>query len=192
MENSKQAKKENSDKKIGKLKLVALYLAIVGVLLYLVYVVYSIINTFPQYVPITNADTLLQIWITANGVILGFVGIIFAQLFSSTMDQQNTVYQRMLETNKEQREELKKIRDYLDNRRFALSMFTVLSLGFLTYSILLSMQAIATNSKYSATDVYAVQGFMFYPLVFSILGIAVMIIALTLPLKPPLEEALER
>jgi uncharacterized membrane protein len=193
MENSKKEKKKRlSDKTRRILKLVVLYLAIVGGLLYLVYVVFSIIKTFPEYVPITNADTLLQIWITANGVILGFVGIIFAQLFSSTMDQQNTVYQRMLENKKKQREELKKIRDYLDNRRFALSMLTVLSLGFLTYSILLSMQAIATNSKFSATDVYAVQGFMFYPLVFSVLGIAVMIIALTLPLKPPLEEALER
>jgi len=189
--NNKEKKRKLSNKTRRVLKLVALYLAIVGFLLYLVFIVFTIIDTFPDYVPITNADSLLQIWITANGVLMGFVGIIFAQLLSSTMDQQNTVYHRILETERNQREELKKISDYLDTRRFSLSMLTVFSLGFFAYSILLSMQAIAKNSSLAPTDVYAVQGFMFYPLMLSVLGITVMIIALTLPLKPPSEESLE-
>jgi amino acid transporter len=192
--NNKEKKKKLSDKTIRVLKLVALYLAIVGVLFFLVFMVFSIISTFPDYVPITNADSLLQIWITTNGVIMGFVGIIFAQLISSTMDQQNTLYQRILEeelSNKHRTKQLKKKLNYLDNRKFALSMFTVVSLGLLAYSILLSMQAIAKNSQYLETDVYAVQGFMFNPLLFTVLGITAMIVALTLPSKPPLEEALQ-
>ena len=43
------------------------------VLLFIVFVVLSIIKLFPDYVPITNADNLLQIWITTNGVLMGFV-----------------------------------------------------------------------------------------------------------------------
>jgi amino acid transporter len=181
-------------KKIVILKGIARYLSIVAIIVFILIVVISIITTFPDYVPISNADNLLQIWITANGVLMGFAGIIFAQLISSTMDQQNTLYERILEeelSNKHHTKELKKRLNDLDTRRIVLSIDTAFTLIFLAYSILLSMQAIARNSLLSPTDVYAVAGFMSGPLYYSVIGIALLILALVLPLKPPLEEALE-
>ena len=152
----------------------------------------TVIRTFPDFVPISNADNLLQIWITTNGVLMGFVGIIFAQLISSTMDQQNTVYQRILEEELHNRchsEQLKKRLNFLDNRRIALSLFTATTLILLAYSILLSMQGLAKNSLLKPTDTFAVSGFMLGPLLSSVLGIGLLIITLVLPLKPPLEES---
>ena len=155
----------------------------------------SIIQIFPDYVPISNADNLLQIWITTNGVIMGFAGIIFAQLISSTMDQQNTLYQRILEeelTNRYHTEQLKNRLCYLGARRNALVLCTTGTLPLIAYSILLSMQGLAKNSLLSPTDTYAVNGFMFGPLLSSVCGIGLLIIALVLPLKPPLDAASNR
>lgn len=189
METEKKEKKKKP-KTSEILKLLSLYFAIIAVVTFLVFVVLSIIRTFPDYVPISNADNLLQIWITVNGVLMGFGGIIFAQLISSTMDQQNVLYQHILEeTGKDHKAELRKILNYLDLRRILLSLITVFTLSSLAYSILLSMQGIAKNSLLIPTDVYAVNGFMSGPLFYSVLGITFLIIALILPLKPPLEDS---
>ena len=193
MENNKVPEKEKPrSKKVRILKWIAHYISIVAVLLFIVFVTFSIIRTFPDYVPISNADNLLQIWITANGVLMGFAGIIFAQLISSTMDQQNTLYQCILEeelSNKHRTKQLKKKLNYLDDRRLALIICTASTLMLLAYSILLSMQGIAKNSLLKPTDTYAVNGFMFGPLLSSVCGMGLLIIALVLPLKPPLEDS---
>lgn len=191
MENKKVLeKKKSQSKKTSSIKWLGYYGSIVAVLLFIVFVAITIINTFPNYVPISNADNLLQIWITTNGVLMGFMGIIFAQLISSTMDQQNTLYQRILEEELQDRhyfEQLKKRLTFLDYRRISLSISTAATLLLLAYSILLSMQGLAKNSLLKPTDTYAVNGFMFGPLLFSVLGIGLLIITLVLPLKPPVE-----
>jgi hypothetical protein len=191
--NKNEPKKRKSQSKNTKLiKWLGYYGSIVAVLLFIVFVAITIISTFPDYVPISNADNLLQIWITTNGVLMGFIGIIFAQLISSTMDQQNTVYQRILEEelkNKHHLEQLKKRLNFLDYRRIALSICTASTLILLAYSILLSMQGLAKNSLLKPTDTYAVNGFMFGPLLYSVLGIGLLIITLVLPSKPPIEES---
>jgi hypothetical protein len=48
---------------------------------------------------ISTGDSLLLNLITTDGVLLAFVGVVFAQLLSSTSDQQNILYQRILEIN---------------------------------------------------------------------------------------------
>jgi membrane-associated HD superfamily phosphohydrolase len=169
------------------------YGSIVLVLIFIFFVAITIIRTFPDYVPIANADDLLQIWITTNGVLMGFVGIICAQLISATMDQQNTLYAKILDEeihNINHMEQLKKRMTFLDNRRLALSLCTAGTLGLLAYSILLSMQGLARDALLKPTDTYSVTGFMFGPLLWSVLGIGLLIITLVLPLKPPLEEPL--
>ena len=121
---------------------------------------------------------------------MGFVGIIFAQLLSSTMDLQNTLFQRILESehHSKNREELLKRRiKFLDNRKIALSACTAFSLIFIAYSILLSMQGLAKNSLLSSTDTFAVTGFMFVPLLSSVIGMGFLIIAFLLPSTPPLQ-----
>lgn len=170
------------------LRAFAYYGIALAIIIFVLFVAWSIIRTFPDYVPISNADNLLQIWITANGVLLGFVGIIFAQLLSSTMDQQNVLYQRILnKTETAYTKELKKILDYLDRRRLVLSITAASTLMLFAYSILLSMEGIARNSLLEPTDVYAVNGFMSGPLLYSLIGITVLTMSLVLPLKPPTE-----
>lgn len=186
--------KEKSTKRARTLKWFGYYGSTVAVLLFIVFVALTIIRTFPDYVPIANADNLLQIWITTNGVLMGFVGIICAQLISSTMDQQNTLYAKILDeeiNNIHHMEQLKKRLTFLDNRRIALSICTAGTLLLLAYSILLSMQGLARDSLMKSTDTYAVSGFMFGPLLWSVLGIGLLVITLVLPLKPPLEEPLK-
>ncbi len=76
MENNKGPEKEKPRrKKVIILKWIVHYVSIVAVVLFIVFVTLSIILTFPDYVPISNADNLLQIWITANGVLMGFHGL---------------------------------------------------------------------------------------------------------------------
>jgi hypothetical protein len=194
MSERNQTKNESSAPNISKRNRLQgwIYYGIsVAIMVFVVFVTFSIIRTFPDYVPISNADNLLQIWITTNGVLMGFVGIIFAQLLSSIMDQQNTLYQHMLEeTDTTHFAGLKKILNYLEVRRVVLSVATAATLMFLAYSILLSMDGIARNSLLKPTDVYAVNGFMFGPLLYSILGIAFLMVSLALPLKPPLQDSL--
>src|SRR3990170_8041567 len=140
MENDKSPKKEKPQSKKAKLaEWTFHYLSIVAVVLFIVFVTLSIVLIFPDYVPISNADNLLQIWITAIGVIMGFAGIIFAQLISSTMDQQNTLFQHILEeelSNKHHTKQLKKRLKYLDERRLALIILSAFTLMLLAYSIL--------------------------------------------------------
>jgi hypothetical protein len=196
MENKKSSEKEKPrSKKVRALKWLGYYGSIVAVVSFIVVATFTIIRTFPDYVPISNADNLLQIWIVTNGVLMGFVGIIFAQLISSTMDQQNTLYQCILDEelpNRYRTIQLKKRLNYLDNKRIALSLCTAAALILLAYSILQSMQGIAKNSLLKPTDTFAVTGFMFGPLLSSVSGMGILIIALWLPLKPPMKDALDR
>jgi len=48
-----------------------------------------VLGIFPTYIPISTANELLNTLISVDGILVGFVGIIFAQLLSSLMDQQN-------------------------------------------------------------------------------------------------------
>ena len=196
MENKKDSVNKKTQTRTTKiLRWLGLYGLIVLVLFVMVFAVFLIVRLFPDYVPIAGADNLLQIWITTNGVLMGFVGIIFAQLLSSTMDLQNTLFQRILESENHSKniEELLRRRiKYLDNRKISLSVFTALSLMSIAYSILVSMQGLAKNSLLSSTDTFAVNGFMFLPLFFSVAGMAFLILAFIIPSTPPLRELDEK
>jgi len=190
MENKKIKAKKEPVSKTRILKIFGLYGAGVAVVIFLIFVVFSIIETFPNFVPISNANNLLQIWVTTNGVLMGFVGIVFAQLISSTTNQQNVLYQHILEEkNTDHKPELMKILDFLDLRRIFLCLFTVVALICLAYSILVSMKGLADLSLLKSTDVYAVNGFMTGPLFYSVVGILFLIFGLVMPLKPPMDKS---
>lgn len=165
----------------------AFIISVVVVLLVLA-ISLGVIRIFPDYVPISTANDLLNILINADGILLGFVGIVFAQLLSSLMDQQNIIYQRILEKPKEALEK-KKFLDFMNFRKQLLSLIIVSTLVFLLFSIFVSMSNIAKNSKFQLTDVYATQGFLFGPLLYTIVGVILLALALAfLPLMPPLEK----
>jgi small-conductance mechanosensitive channel len=148
----------------------------------------GVIGVFPDYVPISTANDLLNILINVDGILLGFVGIVFAQLLSSLMDQQNILYQRLLEKPKEALEK-KKLLDFMDFRKKLLSLIIVATLVSLLGSIFVSMSNIARNTKFQPTDIYATQGFLFGPLLYTTIAVVLLALALAaLPLRPPLEK----
>jgi predicted RNA-binding Zn-ribbon protein involved in translation (DUF1610 family) len=147
---------------------------------------FSVTRFFPDYVPISDGNDLLNIMISVDGILLGFVGIVFAQLLSSVSAQQNVLYQRILEKPLEA-EENKKTYDFLDGQKYALSLVTVITFGSLIGSIFISMANIAKNSLLKSTDTFATFALLFGPLLYTIIAVVFLTLALAiLPLKPSL------
>lgn len=172
----------------GKVKLVLEFLGsfLISIILILA-ILFLVTRSFPDYVPISNADDLLHNMINVDGILLGFVGIVFAQLLSSIMDQQNVLYQRILEKPNEAVESMKSL-EYMDLRRYALSGIAVGTFVSLLMSIFVSMATIAKNSKLLPTDTFATFGILFGPLYYTIIAVTFLILALVfLPMRPPLK-----
>jgi hypothetical protein len=175
-----------------KAKLVGKFLGSFAIYLITVISVFAILffvtGFFPDYVPISNANDLLNIMISVDGILLGFVGIVFAQLLSSIMDQQNILYQRILDKPDEASENMKSL-EFMDVRKNVLSLATVVTFVSLLGSIFVSMANIAKNSKLSPTDTFATFGILFGPLLYTIIAVILLTLALAvLPLRPPLEK----
>jgi len=148
----------------------------------------SITGAFPDYVPITTANNLLGIMISTDGFLLGFVGIVFAQLPSSIMDQQNILYQRMLEKHEEASDEMNSLK-LLDFRKYGLLLAIAATFSLLLGSIFISMANIADNSKFLPTDTYATFSILFGPLWYTIIAVVLLVFALAVvPLRPPLKK----
>jgi hypothetical protein len=178
-----------NDKKKIVGKFLIYFLLALGLVSAIFYLSLSLIDIFPDYVTISTADKLSEIMIQANGILLGFVGIIFAQLLSSIMDQQNVVYQRILEKTVLNASEEKKLLEFLDFRKSGLAYLAVFTFAFLLMSIFFSMASIAKNSQSLPTDTYATFGILFGPLLFTIVAVVFLMLAfIALPMKPPLEE----
>jgi hypothetical protein len=175
-----------------KWKLIKRFLLYFGLSLVMVatvfYVSLSIIDVFPDYVPISTADALLEIMIQTNGILLGFVGIIFAQMLSSVMSQQTALYDKIIE-NPEKATNAEESLKYLTLRKNGLSFIAVPTFLVLMLSIFVSMANIARNSQYEPTDTWATFGFLFGPLLFTMVAILLLMLAFTvLPSTPEFEE----
>ena len=57
--------------------------------------------SFPNYISVQGVTNLMQALVTLDGLILGFTGVVYAQLFSSVTDQQNTIFEKMLSNQKQ-------------------------------------------------------------------------------------------
>jgi len=168
-------------------KFLVIFLLAVGITASILYLSFSIVGFFPDYVPIQSVNDLLKILIEVDGILLGFGGIIVAQLLSSIMDQQNILYQSILEKPEKASAKAKSL-EFLDRRKFVLSITACSTFVFLLLSILLAMVNIARLSKFPPTDVYSSFGTLFAPLLFVIASIVLLFLSLTgLPMKPPLE-----
>jgi hypothetical protein len=159
-------------------------IVIVAVMAFLI-----LLNLFPSYVPISTANDLLGIIINTNGILLGFAGIIFAQLLSSIMDQQNVLFQSVLEKGDDQNSNKKKTLDFLDNRKDSLAYSAGIIFLFLLMSIFISMSAIAKNAKFLPTDTYSTALILFGPILFLIISVVVLLaVFMALPTRPPIEK----
>lgn len=169
----------------GKFFAFALLGSALGILPFLVS--FYVVKIFPDYVPVATADDLLKILIEVDGILLGFVGIVFAQLLSSIMDQQNVLYERILEKRDEVGNE-SKLLESLRESKIALSLPTIGTFFFLILSVFISMANIAKHAQFKPTDTYATSGVLFMPLSYVIVAVVLLIIPLVyLLMKPPLE-----
>jgi hypothetical protein len=167
------------------------YAVILAIVLTVFYVVFYYLQLFPEYLKIPAGDNLLQILITTNGVLLGFVGIVFAQLLSSASDQQNIIYQKVLETQEETlQSKFVEVLNSLERKRIAVALSTVASFISFTMSILVAVSILAKDSALQATDTFSVYGLFYGSLISMVMGITMVLLALALPGKPPLEKLL--
>lgn len=149
-------------------------------------------SVFPEFILVKVGNDLLNIMIQADGILLGFSGIIFAQLFSSVNDQQNVLYQRIIEKPEEEIG-INKLLNYVERKKVVLSYSTLFSFLFLILSIFDSMANIANISPYQPTDTYSSLSILFVPVLFAIVAVVLLAFALTgLSLKPPLEKETEK
>jgi hypothetical protein len=147
---------------------------------------YGISTSFPDYIKVQGVTELMQSLVAVDGVILGFTGVVFAQLFSSVMDQQNTIFGRML-SNKKIYHQYENFLEEYSKRKTALVISTISSFTLLLASILTSLVGLARMSTYNATsDTYSPFFVSFFPLLFLVEAVFVLVIALVaLPMGPP-------
>lgn len=147
---------------------------------------YAIVASFPDYIKVQGTIDLMKALVDVDGVLLGFVGIVYAQLFSSIMDQQNTIFEKMLGSQKHYGLYENYIKEY-SNRKKVLVIATLVTFTFLLISILASLVGLARVSMYDPTkDTYAPFGLTFLPVFFIVEAVAMLVIALVgLPTEPP-------
>jgi hypothetical protein len=166
--------------------LVALLVAI------LIYGSFSVLTVFPEFMLVKTSNDLLNTLIQVDGIVLGFSGIVFAQLLSSVMDQQNILYQRIIEKPEEASSKAELL-EYFERRKITLSYSTLLTFLFLILSIYASMAGIAKISTLKFEDTYSTIATLWIPLLFGLVAMTFLAFSLTgLSLKPPLGNSKKR
>ena len=150
------------------------------------FIAFGISASFPDYIKVQGVTELMQSLVSVDGVILGFTGVVFAQLFSSVMDQQNTIFGRML-SNKKIYHQYENFLEEYSKRKTSLVIATISTFTLLLASILTSLVGLARMSTYNATtDTYAPFSVSFFPVLLLVESIFVLVIALVaLPMGPP-------
>jgi hypothetical protein len=142
--------------------------------------------SFPNYISVQGVTNLMQALVTLDGVVLGFTGVVYAQLFSSVLDQQNTIFEKML-SNQKQYSRYESFLEEYSKRKNALVIATIATFTCLLISILTSLVGLARISMYNpVTDTYAPFGIAIYPMFFLVDAVIVLVYALVgLQMGPP-------
>ncbi len=169
------------------LRYLGIFVISVALVTIILYSALDILKLFPNYILVSTENDLLKIIIDADGILLGFAGIIFAQLLSSIMDQQNTLFQSALDKVDTALEKKKSI-EFLDFRRYGLSIDAGAIFLVLLMSIFSSMVTLAQISSHALTDTWT-SSILFGPLFFLIMGVVLLLVAfIAIPMRPPLEK----
>jgi len=146
-----------------------------GLILFAIYLLLSIVSSivqwFPQTMPPKTAFEILRMIVEVNGVLIGFSGIIFAQLLWALNSQQNIAYENLLQ-------ELSKgdLETYLkkfDDRRRDLIVYVFFTSVLFLGSIINSLREMAIISRaefFGFREVYTMN-FLFWPIMLLIGGI---------------------
>jgi hypothetical protein len=152
------------------------------------FLVVRIASAFPDYIRPPGASELMKTLIEVSGILIGFSGIIYAQLFSSLSSQQNVILTRILE-KPDKSDALKTYLKEYDIKWQAVALAAVWTFALLLFSILASLINLVNVAALDPEkDTIAPFGLSFFSLFFIIGAMFLVIIALSgLSLKPPLK-----
>lgn len=159
----------------------------IGAITFAVIVLYPLVFVdygFSQYVKVRAAESILTTLIEVVGVLIAFSGVIFAQLYLSLSDQQNVLYQYVLENSWIASDHMKKFNSY-SNKQIQLSILMGLTFLFFILSIFASITKIGALYNYSATDTIAAFSTFYQPFSFLIGGAFIIVFTFgALSIKP--------
>jgi hypothetical protein len=173
----------------------------IGIALVVIYLFlqwsFSVVHYFPAYTKAQTVSDILRSLVEVDGILLGFVGIVFAQMLGSLMDQQNTVYDKLLDETDRSSEKSKAREKYLEvfgEKRSNLVFAMVFTFFLLVWSIFESLKQIADSSMSDPTATIFTWRYIQTPMLLTIGGIAVLLLSVSaFSLKPPsLEKATEQ
>lgn len=149
-------------------------------------ITYAVVSLFPDYIKVQGTIDLMKALVDVDGVLLGFMGIVYAQLFSSVMGQQNIIFQKMLGARKKHSQYEAYLKEY-SSRKKTLVITTIATFTLLLMSILASLVGLARVSLYDPTkDTYAPFSLTFLPMLYIVQAVALLVIALVgVPTEPP-------
>lgn len=149
----------------------------------------SVVQYFPAYTKAQTVSDILRSLVEVDGILLGFVGIVFAQMFGSLMDQQNTVYDKLLDETNRSSERSKAREKYLEvfeEKRNNLVFSMLFTFLLLIWSIFESLKQIADSSMSDPTATIFTWKYIQTPMLLTIGGIAVLLLSVfAFSLKPP-------
>jgi hypothetical protein len=163
-------------------------LALIAIYLFLQWTA-SVVHYFPPYTKSQTVSDILRAVVEVDGILLGFVGIVFAQMFGSLMDQQNIVYDKLLDEPDRSSESAKAREEYLEvfeEKRNNLVFTMLFTFFLLVWSVFESLKQIADSSLSDPTTNIFTWGYIQTPMLLTIGGIAVLLLSVfAFSLKPP-------
>jgi H+/gluconate symporter-like permease len=149
----------------------------------------SVVKYFPPYTKPQTVSDILRALVEVDGILLGFVGIVFAQMFGSLMDQQNIVYNKLLDELERESASANAREEYLEafeEKRNNLAFAMLLTFGLLVLSIFESLKQIAAMSLQDATAYIFTWTYLQNPMTFTLGGVAVLLLSVfAFSLRPP-------
>ena len=150
------------------------------------YLAVNISGAFPDYVTPQAASEIVNALINVDGLLLGFTGVIYAQLFSGLMQQQNTIIQKSLDNLSSQSYYERSMNEF-SKRRSALIFAMTISFTFLLGSIISAIINLSTISSLDQVkDKIAPFGATVLPIFLLVFSVVVLFVALAgTSFRPP-------
>lgn len=149
----------------------------------------SVVQYFPAYTKAQTVSDILRSLVEVDGILLGFVGIVFAQMFGSLMDQENIVYEKLLDETDRDSKRFKAREKYLEvieGKRTNIVFSMLFTFLLLVWSVFESLKQIADSSVSDPSATIFTWRYIQTPMLLTIGGIAVLLLSVfAFSLRPP-------
>ena len=149
----------------------------------------SVVQYFPVLTKAQTVSDILRSLVEVDGILLGFVGIVFAQMFGSLMDQENIVYEKLLDEADRESQRFKAREKYLEvfeGKRNNIVFSMLFTFVLLVWSVFESLKQIADSSMPDPTAIIFTWRYIQTSMLLTIGGIAVLLLSVfAFSLRPP-------